>query len=129
MFKKAICSLFFVGLLYATDSNIVEIMQDLQYDSNMIDNGFASNKFDLVKKGIQKHKNDFDQFRKFNINIFLTQQKLNYAPIVDSFISNIVEQRILLEEFLAKDDKIRAFEAYQQMRLNCMKCHSLIRGW
>mgnify|MGYP006972491228 CR=1 FL=1 len=113
----------------ATESNIVEIMQKLQYDSDLIQKGFSLNRFELVKEGITRHKVDFDSLRKFNIEVFLSKNNLNYAPIIYSFINNIVEERVSLEYFLSKNQKMKAYESFQKINHRCMQCHALTRGW
>lgn len=113
----------------STQSNIVEIMQKLQYDSDLIQKGFSLNRFELVREGITRHKKDFDALRRFNIEVFLTKNNLNYAPIIYSFINNIVEERVSLEYFLSKNQKMKAYEAFQKVNHRCMQCHALTRGW
>lgn len=120
---------FFSSSLCALESNIIEIMQYLQRDSDLIQKGFFLNKFDIVAEGISKHKADFSALQKFNIEVFLDEKTLNYSPIITSFLNNIVENRVALETFLKNNDKIRAYEAFQELNYNCMKCHALIRGW
>ena len=112
-----------------TESNIVEIMQKLQYDSDLIQKGFSLNRFELVKEGITRHKVDFDSLRRFNIEVFLSKNNLNYAPIIYSFINNIVEERVSLEYFLSKNQKMKAYESFQKINNRCMQCHALTRGW
>ena len=129
MLQKILLIFFFVGWCNAIESNIIEIMQRLQHASDLIQKGFFLNKFDLVQEGIKKHKEDFYTLQKFNIEVFLDSKNTNYAPIISSFISNIIEQRVMLEKFLKNNDKIRAYEAYQGMNLNCTKCHGLLRDW
>lgn len=113
----------------SAESNIVEIMQKLQYDSDLIQKGFSLNRFELVREGITRHKVDFDALRRFNIEVFLTKNNLNYAPIIYSFINNIVEERTSLEYFLSKNQKMKAYEAFQKINHRCMQCHALTRGW
>ena len=120
---------FFSSSLCALESNIIEIMQYLQRDSDLIQKGFFLNKLDIVAEGISKHKADFSALQKFNIEVFLDEKTLNYSPIITSFLNNIVENRVALETFLKNNDKIRAYEAFQELNYNCMKCHALIRGW
>lgn len=129
MLKKLILIALFSCSAHALDSNIIEIMQYLQRDSDLIQRGFFLNKFDIVQEGIEKHKVDFNTLQKFNIDMFLDEKHLNYSPIFSSFLRNIKENRIALEKFLKDNDKIRAYEAFQQLDYNCMKCHALVRGW
>lgn len=127
--QKSLIFALFINTASALESNIIEIMQNLQHDSDLIRKGFFLDKEDIIKEGIQKHKDDFNALQKFNIEVFLDSTTMNYSPIMKSFMSNIVEQRIALENFLAKGYKLRAYEAYQQLNLNCMKCHALSREW
>lgn len=129
MLKKFALTALLSGLCYGLDSNIIEIMQYLQRDSDLIQKGFFLNKFDIVQEGIDKHKADFNALQKFNIDMFLDEKHLNYSPIISSFLHNIIESRVSMERFLQSNDKIRAYEAFQQLNYNCMKCHALTRGW
>lgn len=125
----ALFVVLFSSPAHSAESNIVEIMQKLQYDSDLIQKGFSLNRFELVREGITRHKVDFDALRRFNIEVFLTKNNLNYAPIIYSFINNIVEERTSLEYFLSKNQKMKAYEAFQKINHRCMQCHALTRGW
>ncbi|MDL0079937.1 hypothetical protein [Helicobacter zhangjianzhongii] len=129
MLRKIALVAILCNALSALESNIIEIMQYLQRDSDLIQKGFFLNKFDIVKEGISKHKEDFSALQKFNIEVFLDEKTLNYSPIITSFLNNIIENRVALEKFLRDNDKVRAYEAFQELNHNCMKCHALLRGW
>ncbi len=128
MFKKSLAFLFALKFLCAIDYNLIEIMQDLQYDSDLIRQRFFQNDPKLLLDAIEMHKRDFSKLQHFDIKLFITKDHSYYVPIMDSLLSNIVEQRILMENFLKKNDRKRAFEAFEQLDNNCTKCHVLIRN-
>lgn len=119
------------SVVFSTDvsSDLVNIMQKLNKYRMKIDNGFMIDDLNEIKNNANKYKLEFIRLRAMDTKLLLDSKNLQYAQVIDSFMLNMEEGFNLMELFLKKNDRIRAFEAYQMIELNCTKCHGLVRDW
>lgn len=115
--------------LYAQSTQVIKIMQDMEYAMNFMERGLIYNKKEWVNEGLANLKALSVKLQKIDPIAYLDKERWKNTEIVDGIVSQVRENIMMMEKIIGEDEMPWGAEIYGVVLRGCVACHRASRSW
>lgn len=123
-----LCVMGLAGL-YAQSTQVIKIMQDMEYAMNFIERGLIYNKKEWVNEGLTNLKMLSAELQKIDPIAYLDKERRKNTEIVNGIVSQVRENIMTMEKVIGEDEMPWSAEIYGVVLRGCVACHRASRSW
>lgn len=110
-------------------SQLVYIMQNMEYAMNLMEKGFLYNNKEWIKEGLDEFRTLNKELQRTDPNTYLGVSQRRDINVVSGIVSSNVANIEVLSKFLSQDEMIKSADVYGRILAGCVSCHAIARGW
>lgn len=123
-----ICAMGLMSL-YAQSTQVLKIMQDMEYTMNFIERGLIYNKKEWINEGLGNLKALNVELQKIDPVAYVDKERRKNTEIIYGIVAQIRENIAMAEKVIEDGEIPWGAEIYGVILRGCVACHRASRSW